>query len=361
MSIVVNARFLTQRMTGVQRYAAELSKRLRERVPDVRFVAPKNILNTKLATELGAEAFGTTSGHVWEQVELPRFLRRQCGYPLLLSLANTGPLKYENQLVVIHDISTIRHPESYSRRFGSLYRYLLPRLARRCTDILTVSHYSKSEIAKVLDVDHRHIHVVHDGVDQIFQPFKQNSREQDPYVLAVSSIAPHKNLTRLIEAFSYLDVPGMKLKIVGARASSFSGTRIDAQLMKNIEFTGYVSDSELVRLYQGARLFVFPSLYEGFGLPPLEAMACGCPCAVSNAASLPEVCGDAAIYFDPADSIDMARVIHLLLSNRSLCESLCLKGLEHVLQFTWETSVDRLISIIKKVRGVCAPQTFTTG
>lgn len=340
--MIVNARFLTQRMTGVQRYAAEIAKRLRKRMPHVRFVTPRNIIHTGLADELGAEAFGSTTGHVWEQVELPRFMRRQPDSPLLVSLANTGPVRYENQIVVIHDISTIRHPESYSRRFGALYRYLLPRLARNSAGVITDSEFSRQEIVQEFGLSDGRVRVVHAGVDQMFCPTEQVSKETSPYILAVSSLAPHKNLSRLIEAFSYLDIGAVKLKIVGAKASSFSSMRIDATLMKNIEFTGYVSDAELVRLYQNATLFVFPSLYEGFGLPPLEAMACGCPCVVSAAASLPEVCADAAQYVDPTDAFDMASRIQQVWDDEKLRDTLKQRGRRRVMEFSWCSASEKM-------------------
>lgn len=347
--VVINARFLTQAVTGSQRFAIEISRRLRNRAPYMRFVAPRNILHRDVADELEVETLGSLTGHLWEQVELPRFLRR-AGHPLLINLVNTAPILYHNTVATLLDLSFLRHPEWFSRRFQLYYRFLVPLVARRAKAIVTISEFSRQEISHLLDIPEKRIHVVYCAASRIFSPPRRPAKKE--YILAVSSMDPRKNLARLVEAFKKLKLDGLKLLMVGSKGRAFGDTRIDAAVQDspNIEFTGYVSDTKLVDLYQGARLFVYPSLYEGFGLPPLEAMACGTPVVVSNTTSLPEVCADAAYYVDPHDADDIARGIRFVLDNPSLQEEMIRKGLERVKRFGWERSALGLLEVIEKTQ-----------
>jgi len=346
--MIINSRFLTQRITGTQRTAIEISLHLRELMPNVLFVSPKNIHHTKIANKLNTKTIGISVGHLWEQIDLPLYLRK-LGNPLLLNLVNTAPLLYRNQIVTIHDLAFLRHPEWFSKKFYLFYRTLIPKIAKRAKKIVTVSNFSKKEIINLLNIPSQKVEVVYNGISREF--FLNPSLKRENFILAVSSLDPRKNFENLILAFKKLNLKKYKLLIVGSRNKVFSNTKIQKLVkeISNIEFTGYVSDEELIRLYQKAKLFVYPSLYEGFGLPPLEAMACGTPVVVSSVASLPEVCGDATYYVNPYDVNDIARGIETVLKDELLQKELIQKGLKRVKLFSWEKSAKKLLKIIEEV------------
>ena len=351
--MIVNARFLTQNLTGVQRHAIEISLVLKKLQPDIRFIAPKNIIHDKIAEILGAEIIGHFTGYIWEQYELPRFMKNQGHGGLLINLANMAPINYKNKIVTIHDTAPLRHPEWYSWKFATVYKWLLPRVAKSSRIIFSVSAFSKNEIADVLEIDRAKIEVIHGAANQRFSRLKSNETDiptQD-YILCVASIDPRKNFTRLLEAFSLLDRRNLKLIIVGSKSKVFAESTLDKteSLSDQIEFTGHISDERLIELYRHAGLFVYPSLYEGFGLPPLEAMACGCPCVVSDSGSLPEICGEAAVYCDPYDSNDIAAKINQVLSDKNLRQRLIENGHTQARKFNWEKSAQRLLETIKKL------------
>ncbi len=351
MSIYVNARFLTQRITGVQRYAIEISRQLKMLSTDIKFVAPGNIIHDELAGELNVVAHGKMSGHLWEQLELPRFLKKR-GYPLLINLGNTSPLHYKNKIVAIYDMSFMRNPQWFSKKFYLYYKFIVARAAREALKIITVSEFSKKEIHELLNIPADNIEVVYgaapkESEDDIGKDISQRGR----YLLAVSSLDPRKNLENLIAAFISSGIKGVKLIIVGSGNTIFRHKKFREVIGSNpdIIFTGYVSDRDLIGLYKRAELFIYPSIYEGFGIPPLEAMACGCPVIVSTASSLPEVCGDAALYVDPYDIDDIKRAMSEILDNRELRQELILKGRTRAKLFSWNDSAIRLLKIIQGV------------
>lgn len=348
--ICINARFLTQRITGTQRYAIEISTHINKYLlsNEIFFLSPKNVLHSRLAAKLQVRTLGKFSGHLWEQMELPIFLKKKDN-PLLVNLLNTGPLFYKNQVITLHDLAFLRYPHWFSRKFYYFYRFLIPKLSKTARKIITVSEFSKKEIVSLLGIPSNKIEVVYNAVSNKFK--YDPHQEKDDIILSVSSIDPRKNFIRLILAFKRLNLPQYKLLIVGSENKIFSNSEIRNLIKEvpNVEFTGYVSDNELVKLYQKAKLFVYPSLYEGFGLPPLEAMACGTPVIVSSTASLPEVCGDAAYYVNPYDEKDIARGLETVLKDEKLQKELTQKGLERVRMFSWEKSAAKLLGIIKKL------------
>ena len=347
MTVIINSRFLTQKITGTQRFAIEIALQLRKLIPHVVFVSPKNILYPKIANELNVKTIGVNKGHLWEQLDLPVYLKRNSN-TLLVNLVNTATLIYRNQIITIHDLAFLRHPEWFSKKFYLFYKFLIPEIIRKAKKIITVSNFSKTEIINLLKIPSQKVEVIYNGVSKKF--FYNPLIKKENIILAVSSLDPRKNFKNLILAFKKLKLKNYKLLIVGSKNKIFSNQAIE-QLIKetpNIEFTGYVSDEELVNLYQRAKLFVYPSLYEGFGLPPLEAMACGTPVVVSNVASLPEVCGDAAYYVNPYDVNDIARGIEAVLKDENLQKELILKGLERVKLFSWEESAKKVMKIIEE-------------
>jgi glycosyltransferase involved in cell wall biosynthesis len=356
--IVINARFLTQELRGVQRFAEQICLALKQLRNDVVFVAPHGIQMHESAKALDVQCIGRHSGHLWEQVDLPLYLRRQ-GNPLLVSLCSTAPLLYSNQIATHHDVNYVRHPESYTRTFRLLYRTMTPIMLARIKSLLTVSAFSKGEIAQVYKYPEKKIFVVPNAVSGDFHPGSQETNKQD-YLLAVSSPSAHKNFSRMIEAFLMLrGHEDLQLRIVGGASGVFNDDNLQrlASRDSRIQFLGRLSDSELIAQYQGATAFVFPSLYEGFGIPPLEAQACGCPVLAANAASIPEVLQASVLYFDPLDVSHMSAAMERILTDIPLRQSLRRRGLINVARFSWEESarqvsqrIDALLSPVRDRR-----------
>jgi len=278
----VNCRNLANSISGVQRYTIEIVKRL------------------PLEFEKIQSDFVGIKGHLWEQL-MPVWLPRE---DLLWSPANTGPIYRKKHVVTIHDAATLDCPAWFERKFAKWYQYMLPRLCHNASGVITVSEYSKSRLVAFTGVEQSKIKVIYNGISERFIDLKDNNLQKTekafyttkPFVLFVGSLDPRKNLERLLLAWERIENPDFDLVIAGSgnRVFKQERRRINA---KNVVFIGRVSDNELLNLYASAYAFIYPSLYEGFGLPPLEAMASGCPVATSATSSLPEVCGNAFADF----------------------------------------------------------------
>ncbi|AHL76058.1 glycosyl transferase family 1 [Stutzerimonas stutzeri] len=346
--IVINARFLTQDIRGVQRFAEQISLQLKTLRDDLVFVAPKDIRLHDSAEQLQVRRIGRHRGHLWEQVDLPLWLARN-GSPPLVSLCNTAPLAYSNQVATHHDITYVRHPESYSKAFRFTYRNLTPLLFKRIKALITVSEFSRKEIARFYGYPARHIWVVPNAVDARFQPFcaEQCPRSSAPYLLAVSSHSAHKNFARMVAAFIRMEgLEDVELRIIGDSSRIFSGSLHDVAGSRRIRMLGRLTDEELVEAYQGATAFVFPSVYEGFGIPPLEAQACGCPVIAARAASIPEVLGDSALYFDPLKVKDIADCMQRVMRDEALRQNLRRRGKANVARYCWNSSAQQVSRLI---------------
>jgi glycosyltransferase involved in cell wall biosynthesis len=346
--VYINARFLTQPVTGVQRFAIELSKALLSVSKDIQFsfLTPKNVLHTDLAAQFNTRSCGNLTGHAWEQLELPFYSQNS----LLLNFCNTAPLVKRRQIVTVHDATYFAMPETFSASFRMWYQFLLPKLGRRSLAMTTVSTFSKQELIRYNVASEHRISVISPSGEHIKKypsdtgVFRKHQLTR-PFVLAVSSQSPNKNFAALAASLAHLPGRSFDVVIAGGRHPSFA----NVSSLGMVKQVGYVSNEELKALYEHASCFVYPSLYEGFGLPPLEAMACGCPVIVSNAASLPEVCGDAALYVDPHDPKTIAAQLEHLVSNESLQRELRQKGLERAKQFSWEKGANETLEVIQNL------------
>lgn len=299
MQLVVNTRFLTQPMTGVQKYAWNWSLFIRQHYPDAVFVAPGNILHPEKAALLDVKKIGYTDGPVWEQTELPLWLLRN-GKPLLINLGNTAPVNYSNQVITIHDLSAILHPEWFSPKFSGYYRWLLPRLATHSLHIMTVSHFSARQIQEHLNVPENKISVLYNTGT----PGTEVITDRQNYVLTVGSFSKRKNYTLLLDVWEEIGDDLPYLWIRGDMEDIFGDMQDLRERISNnpkIKVIEPLNEEAMEALYLHARLLVNPSLYEGFGLPNLEAMAAGCPLLVSDLDVFREVCGDIADYAAPND------------------------------------------------------------
>lgn len=344
-TFVINARFLTQKLTGVQRFAIEIAKQLKLMMPGIIFVAPSNIIHQDLAQQLSVIIVGKNKGVIWEQLDLPLYLKRN-SRPLLINMCNVAPLFYSNQVITIHDIAFLVNPQWFSKNFVRFYKFLVPRIAKKARLIFTVSDFSKTEIIKYLDVDAAKIKVIYNGVSELPTPIPVKT-DYGEYVLTVGSIDKRKNILNLVQAFGLIKHKDTKLIIVGDSNIIFNNVGNESlKAHQNIIFTGRVNDRELAGLYNEASLFVYPSLYEGFGIPPLEAMAYGCPTLVSDIGSLREVCGDASVYVNPLNVAEISKSIDLLIEDVALCGRLVEYGKQNIKRFSWETSARQIVDSI---------------
>ncbi len=304
MTLYINARFLTQQTTGVQRFAMEICKELSKRADvDLILLAPQNIINHGYPKKVKLITFGKYSGHLWEQLELPKYLKK-IGSPLLLNLCNTAPLNYKNTAVTIHDLAFKQHPEWFTLPFRVLYNFLIPKIARKAQVVFTVSNSVKEELTSCYQLEHHKIHVVYNGLPEVFQTMGLTGKKEDrtPYFLAMGGKNPRKNLNRVIEAFEQLPDKQYTLRVVGQSDANFNTSK-DRNKKSSfpIVFHTETSDEELKELYIGATGLIYPSLYEGFGIPPLEALNLNCPIILSNITVFEELYANFAIFVDPYD------------------------------------------------------------
>ncbi|MGF6899194.1 glycosyltransferase family 4 protein [Paraburkholderia sp. GAS348] len=343
-SVTINGRFTSQRVTGVQRVARELLRAIgRERRGEpLEIILPPDGELMKIDGVRSLKSWGGR-GVFWEQLILPWL----CINSTLINFSNSAPIFKRKQVVILHDAAVFDMPEHFSLLFRIWYRLMFWALTRTSKKIFTVSYFSRERLAVHLGVDPASIHVMHLGCDHIDRLVADNeilarhSLVRDQYVLAVSSVNPTKNFARLVEAFSNLSSnTAIKLVIIGGtNGAVFRAPKSpDCGDAANVVHVGYVSDQEVKALYENAACFAFPSVYEGFGIPPLEAMRCRCPVLAASAASLPEVCGDAVVYCDPYSADDIRQRLSELLGDADLRERLRERGFARAEQFAWSES-----------------------
>ena len=322
-------------------------------LPELKFVAPPSVIHPELAAELGVVTFGKLHQNLlWEQLELPVYLRRR-GNPLLINLCNVAPVLYHRNVVSVLDLSFHLHPEWFSKQFSTLYNFVVPYTARRAKRVVTISTNSKNDIIQHLGIPESNIEIIYPSISSIFKqaPSHSSANPYGTYILSVSSLDPRKNFAGLIRAFLAADLPNTQLLIVGSANKVFADQGLKSLIgdNKRITFTGYVSDEELANLYRHAALFAYPSYFEGFGIPPLEAMAAGCPTLVSNTTSMPEVCGEASYYVDPYDIVSIKKGLTELIHNQELRNELVKKGYQQIAKYSWSESANVLSRIILDV------------
>ncbi|MGA1802654.1 glycosyltransferase family 4 protein [Rhizobium sp. HT1-10] len=356
-TITINGRFLTQPLSGVQRFARELTMALDARiaagtVPDGlkdvtwQLAVPNGTtvdLNLKV---IGVDSFGSGPGHLWEQTALYAHARGR----RLLGFGGSGPLLHRRQAVVIHDVTIFRHPGSFKRSYRMLHGALGFALTRTAK-IATVSEFSRQELASVFKVPATGIDVVYNAVDH-FAAIAPDERIIDRlglstngFFLLVGTMKPNKNLDFAICAFEALGDTGRKLVVVGGSAPTVFKSK-DTASTGSILYPGRLTDAEIVALERHATAFVFPSLYEGFGIPPLEAMTQGCPVLASDIPAVREACGTAALYFDPTRQAELTAAIRRICDEPALRQSLKDEGRLNVGRFSWDRSAVSILDML---------------
>ncbi len=266
----------------------------------------------------------------------------------------------------LHDLIFLFHPETHKPLNRWFLTLMMPRFLRAADAVIAVSECTRRDAVRAYGIPEEKITVIYEGVSPRFRPASPEAiqavrakyRLPERFILYVGTIEPRKNLTALLEAYAALQSRNTqhaaRLVIVGKKGWLYEGffRRLrELGLEERVYFTGYVPDEDLPALYSAADLFVFPSLYEGFGLPVLEAMACGVPVVCSNTSSLPEVAGDAALLADPTDIRALAAAMERALTDEALRASLRARGLERARQFTWEEAAKRTVEVYHQVLG----------
>jgi glycosyltransferase involved in cell wall biosynthesis len=315
--ILINGRFAWRELTGVERYAGEITRQLGEAV---RLVEPPN-------------GWRGPGGNLWEQFGLPPQVGRGA---LLWSPANSGPLSLGDQVVTIHDLAPLVHPEWYAASFAAWYRFLIPPLARRVRRVITDSHFSREQILERFSLNDDRVIAIHPGVScERFHPVQGAEVERvrqrftiyHPYLLFVGTLQPRKNLGRLLRAWEALHPHRIEaeLLLVGGTSPNFRDASL-GMLPPGVRLLGRLTDRDLRALYAGSLGVVNPSLYEGFCLTGLEALYCGAAPVVSDIPAFGEALGNAALYFDPNSVEAIAAVLQRFISDELLRKRLVAAG-----------------------------------
>ncbi|MEO8261069.1 MAG: glycosyltransferase [Pseudolysinimonas sp.] len=343
-AVMINGKWLSAQPSGMQRYAGEVARRVLDLDPAALVVVPRDaVLPDWLPANRVIRC--RTRGIVFEQLLLPWHARGA----MLLNLAGPAPMIKRDQLVVMHDVTPARYPRTFSRRFVLWYSVLYRALARRSRHLATVSEFSRGELADVLGVDparfalapngHEHAYAARADADGVTLTTDLAAHAVD-YVLCVGNLTPSKNLAPVTRA---LAAAGIAVVVVGAAGSRRVFAHESPLAAPGIHLAGRLSDGELALLLRNARALVFPSLYEGFGLPLVEAQALGCPVIASDRASIPEVAGEGAMYFDPMRPQDaVARVNELDVDER---RRLVASGRRNVARFSWDRTAEILLEL----------------
>jgi glycosyltransferase involved in cell wall biosynthesis len=351
--------------TGVGSYTASVYRTLRESGDDEIIPLCHRRLHPSFARELGhllcfddasadRSAGWRASTTIWMQAVLPRQLRH-ARLDVCHFTNNVAPLSNPCPTVVtIHDAGLWRHPEFHYRRRLLTMRALIPRVARQAAAIITPSHSAKADLLDVLDVPGEKVHVIYPGVSASFRPLPPSAererlrRERDlpeRFVLVVGAIEPRKNLVRLLNAVvllrseaAFRDLGLVLVGPLGWKYAPVQATMARLASTVPIRFVGHVADEVLVSLYNLASVLAFPSLYEGFGLPLVEAMACGTPIVTSRGGALAEVAGSAAELVEPTDVESIAAGLRVILDDAVRAAELRTRGLARAKHFAWEST-----------------------
>lgn len=297
---------------------------------------------------------------LWEQFKLPKLLR-QMGIDILHSPGFIAPLRMTAKSVVtIHDMTFFSHPQYHTKFKRFYFKKMIPLTAKKAAVIIADSENTKKDICKYLDADKQKIAVIHLGVGKDFKKIDAGKAKKfisrkygikNKFILFVGMIEPRKNLQRLVDAFLQLKEHELKLVIVGKKGwqmDEFFKMIKELKLEDSIIFPGYVPDDDLVKFYNAAEVFVYPSMYEGFGIPVLEALACGCPVITSNTSSMPEITGPAAVLINPADTQDIKKAMQKLLKNEQLRKTLSEQGIEQAKKFSWQKTAQKTLEAYEK-------------
>ncbi len=338
--ILIDARALAhEKQSGVEVFTINIIKYLKKIHKNIQIAKPKS-KNKYLQ-------------HIWEHLKLP-FLAKN--YDILYSPANIAPIwtfKNTKLIVTLHDIAYLTHPKTVSKFFHIYYKIAIPLILKRADKVVTISKASKNEIIKHYPFAKDKIEIVYNGIWDFF--FEDKQIEKENIILYVGSLNERKNFASVIEAFKSLpENLGYKLVIVGNFSENFAIKPKNiialqrAKTDKNIIFYSNLTLKKLQELYMRAKIFIYPSFYEGFGFPLLEAMASKTPVITSNISSMPEICKDAALYVNPYDTKDISKKLYSLIKDENLQKELAYKGYKRASLFRWEKTAQNYLRLFEK-------------
>lgn len=351
----INGRFLAQPLSGVQRYAREAvaaldqelqRKNAEGRSNPVELLMPRSAnLDITLST-IRPRHIGRLSGHSWEQFELAHHAKG-----VLLSLCNTGPILHRKQIVTIHDVNTRQFPQSYTRSFRWAYRILHPTLGRTARAVTTVSNFAAKQIADYGIAAPEKISIASNGCDHTrswrqHAPASSNATTDRNTILLLGTNAPHKNLRLITGLADRMAVNGLRLGVIGMSNDHVFNANVPNVNHPAITWCGRLTDNELADHFANALCLAFPSWTEGFGLPPLESMSLGCPVVASDRASIPEVCGQAALYAAPDNPDAWLAAFLSLKQDNILRQKLISAGHSQAAKYTWQATAQTYLNLI---------------
>jgi glycosyltransferase involved in cell wall biosynthesis len=380
MRIGINASIVDPFLSGLGVYAVNVLQEVNRLCDDVVVYTPYpeicNVDSAKIRriskrVRLSLGPKGYFLRIIWVQTSLQVRLLMDKASLLFSPLPEGMILPVVPQILTVLDVTPLHFPKEYPLQ-GYYLRYFVSKLLRKSRRIIAISANTKQDIITSYGIKPERINVTLPGYDRIHyrlgvEPGAVKSKYGlKSYLFYLGNLMPHKNLRRLLRAFALLKREFPYTLVIAGWKDPRHYPALEAEtqalgLAEKVLFLNYVPADELPALYSGAELFVFPSLYEGFGLPPLEAMACGCPVLVSNIASLSEVCGDAAYYVDPYDVKNIAEGIYRVATDRELKENLAFRGTERAKLFSWEKSAKEHIKIFEEVLGVSGKEKGETG
>jgi glycosyltransferase involved in cell wall biosynthesis len=349
----INGRFLTQPMAGVQRWAIQVSKAIDALIDSgeyaaldgrIEIVAPASAREFDLR-HIPVRRVGFGTGYFWEQIELPFYVRGQ----FLINCCSVGPLIKRDQIVVVHDATPRARPQNFAPRFRMVYNFLIPRLIRRSQGCVTVSEFSRREIGKWYGADVSNMRVSYVGADHILRVASDNAiidrldLAGRKFFLGVG-MAVNKNGATAAEALRRSGLTDTLLVMTG-QPYAWITAKGGHSTPDGVLHAGYVTDAELRALYEHALAMISPSHYEGFGLPPVEAMLCGCPTIVSNSSAMPEICGDGALQCGPDDVDELARLMRFVHNDPAERAALSAAGRARAARYTWESTARVLLDL----------------
>lgn len=370
MKIGINTRYIQNRQTGIENYTLNLLLNLKKVDKDneyVLFFGSDKAVPLEI-TECGFNydvckipTRNQLTKVIWSHFYLPLQIKR-----LKLDLFHEplfiAPIfKSSPTVVTVYDLAFIHVPDCFPYRAKFYFKALLAKSLKSSDRVIAISVSTKNDIVENFGISPNKIDIVYPGIDEAFKLIGDKEILEavrvkyglDDFVLAVSLISPRKNIIRLIKAFGLLKAEGggnHKLVIVGGNGWGYEEAHLQVRrsgLEGEVKFLGYVPKKDLVCLYNLAKAFVYPSLYEGFGMPVLEAMACGCPVAASNVSSVPEACGDAALFFDPYSIEGISSVTSRLLRENDLRHKCIQNGFKQIGKFSWKKAAETTVNIYK--------------
>jgi glycosyltransferase involved in cell wall biosynthesis len=354
--VCINGRFLSQRGSGVQRFARQLvialDAELSDRVHPIRkwvLLVPPGAKALPQLENIAIRTVGSMRGHLWDQL-----LRFSCNREdILVNLANSGPILRRRSIAIVHDAAVFRTPQNFTRAYRLFHQCLGRMLALRSV-IGTVSQFSRSELSETLGIDLARIFVVPNSCEHMRDVAPDHTVLQKlgvtpgRFFLAIGSPVPNKNLRTAIEAFARLSTPEQRFVIVGAVDTAVFGQGLK-DTPSGVVLAGSIPDEQVTALLRHATALVFPSLYEGFGIPPLEAMLNHCPVIASNIPPVVEVCGEAVLYFDPSSVESLVQAFRRALNEPTLLRSLVDRGDTRAALYSWQRSAKLLMEAVEQI------------